>query len=85
MPNNNISPECKKIVDIIDAAFSKAREMMSVSGQRSLIAEGQLSQYQRTQEQRMKEAYQTGRNSVLQGSNTDSNPEGGPKLVLNTN
>lgn len=82
MTNNSISPECKQMIDLIKSTFSKAREMVTVSDQRALIAENQLTQHQKTQEQRMKDAYQSGKISAFQGSDTDSNPEGGPKLAL---
>lgn len=83
MTNNSISPECQQMIDLIKSTISKAREMVMVSNQRALIAESQLTQHQKTQEQRIRDAYQSGQSSVT-GTN-EGNPEGGTKLVLNVN
>ena len=83
MTDNDISPETKSMVELINATFSQIRERLTVAEQRASIAENQLVNHQRNQEVQVRAAYQSGQASMM-GTN-EGNPEGGTKLVLNTN
>lgn len=83
MTDNNISPETQSMVDLINDFFVKTKERLTVAEQRAAIAENQLANHQRNQEQQVRAAYQSGRSSLMNEDN--GNPEGGTKLVLNVN